>query len=40
MAIEDAPAVKVLDFDVAEAYNPDRPISGLIRTQLLHLQSR
>jgi len=37
MTIEDAPVVKVLDFDEAEAYNPDRPISSLIRTQLLHL---
>lgn len=37
MAIEDAPVVKVLDFDEAEAYNPNRPISGLIRNQLLHL---
>lgn len=37
MAIEDAPVVKVLGFDEAEAYNPERPISGLIRNQLLHL---
>jgi hypothetical protein len=37
MAIEDAPVVEVLKFDEEEAYNPDRPISGLIRTQLLHL---
>jgi hypothetical protein len=37
MAIEDAPIVEVLKFDEAEAYNPDRPISSLIRTQLLHL---
>jgi hypothetical protein len=37
MAIKDAPVVKVLGFDEAEAYNPGRPISGLIRNQLLHL---
>ena len=37
MAIEDAPVVKLIEFDEAEAYNPDRPISSLIRTQLLHL---
>lgn len=37
MAIEDAPIVDIIEFDENEAYNPDRPISGLIRTQLLHL---
>jgi len=37
MALKDAPLVKVLKFNEKEAYNPDRPISGLIRTQLLHL---
>lgn len=37
MAIEDAPKIQVLEFDETEAYNPDRPISGLIRNQLLHL---
>jgi hypothetical protein len=37
MAIEDAPVVRLIAFDEAEAYNPDRPISSLIRTQLLHL---
>ncbi len=37
MAIKDAPTVDTIDFDEAEAYNPDRPISSLIRTQLLHL---
>ena len=37
MAIEDAPKIKVLEFDEDEAYNPERPISGLIRNQLLHL---
>jgi hypothetical protein len=29
--------VDVPDFDENAAYDPDRPISGLIRTQLLHL---
>jgi len=37
MAIEDAPTVEVLKFDEQEAYNHDRRISSLIRTQLLHL---
>ena len=37
MAIKDAPTVKILSFDETEAYNHDRPISSLIRTQLLHL---
>lgn len=29
--------VKVPSFDERAAYDPERPISGLIRTQLLHL---
>jgi hypothetical protein len=37
MAIKDAPTVDTIDFDKKAAYNPDRPISSLIRTQLLHL---
>src|SRR5208282_3075793 len=37
MALKDAPRVDVLKFDEREAYNHDRPISSLIRTQLLHL---
>src|SRR6202789_3367620 len=37
MALKDAPTVEVLKFDEKEAYNHDRPISSLIRTQLLHL---
>ena len=37
MAIKDAPTVDIIEFDEKEAYNPDRPISSLIRTQLLHL---
>lgn len=37
MAIEDAPIVDIIEFDEKKAYNPDRPISSLIRTQLLHL---
>jgi hypothetical protein len=37
MALKDAPIVEVLKFDEAEAYDHNRPISGLIRTQLLHL---
>jgi hypothetical protein len=37
MAIKDAPVVDTIDFDAKAAYNPDRPISSLIRTQLLHL---
>lgn len=37
MALKDAPIVEVLQFDEIEAYDHNRPISGLIRTQLLHL---
>lgn len=37
MALKDAPIVEVLKFDETEAYDHNRPISGLIRTQLLHL---
>ena len=37
MAIKDAPTVDIIEFDKKEAYNPDRPISSLIRTQLFHL---
>jgi hypothetical protein len=37
MAIKDAPTVDIIEFDEKEAYNHDRPISSLIRTQLLHL---
>jgi hypothetical protein len=37
MALEDAPTVEVLKFDEKDAYDHDRPISSLIRTQLLHL---
>ena len=37
MALKDAPRVEVLKFDEEEAYNHDRPISSLIRTQLLHM---
>ncbi len=37
MALKDAPVVEVLKFDEAEAYDHNRPISSLIRTQLLHL---
>ena len=37
MAREYALTVDVPDFDEAAAYNHDRPISGLIRTQLHHL---
>jgi len=37
MALKDAPTVEVLQFDENEAYNHDRQISSLIRTQLLHL---
>ena len=37
MSIEDAPKVDIKEFDEKKAYNPDRPISSLIRTQLLHL---
>ncbi len=34
-----AKTVDVLKFDEAESYDHDRPISGLIRTQLLHLHT-
>ena len=37
MAIKDAPTVTILAFDEEEAYDPNRPISSLIRTQLHHL---
>ena len=37
MAIKDAPVVDIIEFDIKDSYNPDRPISSLIRTQLLHL---
>jgi hypothetical protein len=37
MAIKDAPIINILAFDEKEAYDPDRPISGLVRTQLHHL---
>lgn len=37
MAKEYALTVDVPEFDEAAAYNHDRPISGLIRTQLHHL---
>src|SRR3569833_1403657 len=37
MALIDAPVVEVLAFDEQEAYNPERCISSLVRTQLLHL---
>lgn len=37
MARQFALTVDVKKFDEKEAYNHDRPISGLIRTQLLHL---
>jgi len=37
MSIEEAQTMEVLKFDEQEAYNHDRPISSLIRTQLLHL---
>ena len=37
MSIKEAPVIEVLKFDEQDAYNHDRPISGLIRTQLLHL---
>ncbi|HLJ85903.1 MAG TPA: hypothetical protein VKZ53_03720 [Candidatus Angelobacter sp.] len=39
MALEDAPKVDILPFDEEEAYDHDRPISSLIRTQLLHLHT-
>lgn len=37
MAQQFALTVDVKEFDEKEAYNHDRPISGLLRTQLLHL---
>src|SRR5262249_44717371 len=37
MAIKDAPVVDIIEFDENEAYNHDRPISSLFRTQLVHL---
>jgi hypothetical protein len=37
MALRDAPRVDVLRFDENDAYDHDRPLSSLIRTQLLHL---
>lgn len=37
MSLKEAPIVEVLTFDEKEAYNHDRHISSLIRTQLLHL---
>jgi len=39
MALKDAPIVNMLSFDENEAYDHDRPISSLIRTQLLHLHT-
>jgi hypothetical protein len=39
MALKDAPIVNMLSFDEKEAYNHDRPISSLVRTQLLHLHT-
>lgn len=39
MALKDAPIVNMLSFDEEEAYNHDRPISSLVRTQLLHLHT-
>ena len=39
MALKDAPTIDVLKFDEEEAYNHDRPISSLVRTQLLHLHT-
>jgi hypothetical protein len=39
MAKQFAFTVKRSRFDEKAAYNHDRPISGLIRTQLLHLQT-
>lgn len=39
MAIEDAPVISILQFDEKDAYNHDRSISSLIRTQLLHLHA-
>ena len=37
MAQQFAKTVNVLEFDENEAYNHDRQISSLVRTQLLHL---
>ncbi len=37
MAIKDAPIVEIPQVDEAAAYDHNRPISSLIRTQLLHL---
>lgn len=39
MAKEYALTIELPEFDEAAAYNHDRPISGLIRTQLLHLHA-
>ncbi|HET9181319.1 MAG TPA: hypothetical protein VFP59_04230 [Candidatus Angelobacter sp.] len=39
MALKDAPIINMVNFDEKEAYNHDRPISSLIRTQLLHLHT-
>jgi hypothetical protein len=39
MALKDAPIVNMQSFDEKEAYNHDRPISSLVRTQLLHLHT-
>jgi hypothetical protein len=39
MAKQFAFTVKLSKFDEKAAYNHDRPISGLIRTQLLHLHT-
>ena len=39
MALKDAPIVNMLSFDEQEAYNHDRPISSLVRTQLLHMHT-
>lgn len=37
MAIKDAPIIEVPAVDDSEAYDENRPISSLIRTQLFHL---
>jgi hypothetical protein len=39
MAKEYAMTIEVPEFDEKEAYDHDRPISSLIRTQLQHLQA-
>ena len=39
MAKEYAMTIEVPEFDETAAYNHHRPISGLIRTQLLHLHA-